>query len=65
MVKFDIEIEESGLNSYIEGYIHFTSSPDSYDVRTNYGDKLFKEAWAIPAFRNHALNVVEIEGSND
>lgn len=65
MVQFNIEIEESGLNSYIDGYIHFTSDPDNYDVRTNYGDQLFREAWAIPAFRNHALKVVEIEGSND
>lgn len=65
MVQMHIEEEVSFTNNYLDGYIHFTNSPDAYEVRTNYGERLFKEAWAIPAIRKLALEVTQIVGSND
>jgi hypothetical protein len=64
MVKMRVEVEKSGFNSYQEGYIHFTKSPDSFEVRSNYGDKWFKEAWSIPAIRKKALEATKLVGSS-
>jgi len=65
MVHMSIEIEESFSNSYIDGYIHFTSNPDQFDVRTNYGEELFKEAWDFVEVRKTAFDTAEIEGSSE
>lgn len=65
MVQFTIEIEESGLNSYQDGSIYFTKSPDSYQVRSNYSPKWFEAAWSVPQIRKHPLNVSKLTGSGE
>ena len=65
MVKIRVEVEESFSNSYQEGWILFTSSPDQYEVRSNYGPKWFDLAWKNPAVRSIALNNVNLKGGSD
>ena len=63
VVQITVEIEEFGLNSYQEGYINFTGSPTSFEVRSNYGRDIFRQAWEMGRIRESALNVSRINGS--
>ena len=65
MVQISVEVEESFSNSYQEGWIVFTSSPDQYQVRSNYGPKWFDLAWKNPAVRSTALDNVNLKGGSD
>ena len=65
MVKINVEVEESFSNSYQEGWIIFTSSPDQYEVRSNYSPKWFDLAWKNPTVRSTALNNVNLKGGSD
>lgn len=65
MVKLNVEVEESFSNSYQEGWIVFTKSPDQYEVRSNYGPKWFDLAWKQPAIRAAALDNAKLVGGSD
>ncbi len=65
MVKLNLEVEESFSNSYQEGWIVFTKSPDQYEVRSNYGPKWFELAWKQPAIRAAALDTAKLVGGSD
>lgn len=65
MVKLKVEVEESLTNSYQEGWIVFTKSPDQYEVRSNYGPKWFDLAWKQPAVRAAALDSAKLVGGSD
>lgn len=65
MVKLTVEVEESFTNSYQEGWIVFTKSPDQYEVRSNYGPKWFDLAWKQPAIRAAALDNGKLVGGAD
>ena len=65
MVKMRIEVEESGLNSYQTGNVRFIHDPRRFEIRTNYGPRLFREAWNIPGISRRALNVNNLRGSDD
>lgn len=65
MVKLNVEVEESFSNSYQEGWVVFTKSPDQYEVRSNYGPKWFDLAWKQPAIRAAALDNAKLVGGSD
>lgn len=65
MVKMRIEVEESGFNSYQTGNVRFIHDPRRIEIRTNYGPRLFREAWNIPDISRRALNVNNLRGSDD
>ena len=65
MVKLNVEVEESFSNSYQEGWIVFTKSPDQYEVRSNYGPKWFDLAWKQHAIRAAALDNAKLVGGSD
>ena len=65
MVKIRVEIEESFTNSYQDGWIVFTGSPDQYEVRSNYGPKWFELAWKNPDVRRIALDNANLKGGSD
>jgi hypothetical protein len=65
MVKIRVEIEESYANSYQDGWIVFTGSPDQYEVRSNYSPKWFELAWKNSTVRSAALNNVNLKGGSD
>jgi hypothetical protein len=64
MVSMSIEVEEFGPNHVQEGNIYFTKSPDQFEVRSNYGEKWFKEAWMTPGIRKQILDVDKLTGSS-
>lgn len=64
-VKISLEVEESGLNSYQEGWIHFSSNPESFQVSSNYGEKWFELAWKAAEVRAAALNNTKLTGGAD
>lgn len=65
MVKIRIELEEPWTNTYMDGWIVFRSSPDTYEVRSNYGLKWFEWAWKNPQIRKIALNNAKLTGGAD
>ena len=65
MVKITVEVEESFSNSYQDGWIVSTRSPDHYEVRSNYGPKWFDLAWQNLAVRATALDNVNLKGDSD
>ena len=65
MVKIRIELEESWSNTYMDGWIVFRSSPDAYEVRSNYGLQWFEWAWKKPQIRKIALNNAKLTGGAD
>lgn len=65
MVKIRVEIEESLLNSYQDGWIVFTGSPDQYEVRSNCSPKWFELAWKNPDVRRIALDNANLKGGSD
>jgi len=64
-VKLLVEEEVSGLNRYSEGHAYFTSSPDQFEIRTNYGPELFRRAWQILTLRARILEINDLTGSSD
>ncbi len=68
MVKMRIEIEEPWLNSYRIANVRFIRNAQRFEIRSNYGDygeRLFRRAWAIPAVSSRALRVNRLRGSSD
>jgi hypothetical protein len=65
MVKIRIELEEPWTNTYMTGWIVFRSSPDTYEVRSNYGKKWFDWAWKNTQIRQIALNNAKLAGGSD
>ncbi len=66
MVEIRVEVEESFSNSYQDGWIVFTSSPDQYEVRSSVGPlKWVDLAWKNPAVRSTALDNVNLRGGSD
>jgi hypothetical protein len=67
-VKISVEVEKDwALNSYPEGWIVFTKSPDKYEVRALVVDaglsKFMKEAWDY--VRPKVLGVKKLVGTNE
>ncbi|OGO34059.1 MAG: hypothetical protein A2Z03_12330 [Chloroflexi bacterium RBG_16_56_8] len=61
-IEMMIEVEEPGNNTYADGRILFANDPDTYEVRSNYSENLFKNAWAVPEVRRLVLEEREIVG---
>ena len=64
MVEMRIEVEEFGPNPIQDGYIYFTKNPDQFEVRSNYGEKWFREAWMTDGIRKQILEVDKLVGSS-
>ena len=65
MVRMRVEVERSGLNSYQTGYARFFNNAGRFEIRTNYGQQLFRTLWKNPGISRRALRVNRLEGTDD
>jgi hypothetical protein len=62
-VHLRIEEEVRGLNEYYYGYVWFHDDPSTFTIGGVYGERPFREAWAVPEIRAAALAVNDVTGS--